>query len=1731
MRWTCFLDRQRFHPILTPLIWGITAHFLACSAWGNGFQDQTPADILTVYPASNRPGDFVAVESVTVGELKAGIRRVSTPRPLLLIIDPRSLRRADVVQQVTRISRRIEKLATSADGPVSVYAGFAVLDGVLSAKLGEPAQLRSSLRQFVNRYMPERESTSTTTIGRALDLAASLIERVQREAGSIDVLILAADQAFDLESRTYLSEGMERRFWTLATKRGTTLYGCLKETGAVDRLCRSTGGLVFPWVEADKAAATILELQLRAYHLELDLPGQARAGSFDLTIRTRADASEVMPLRTPREGWSNPAALEIPNHHQMRQALEWIRRAKESAQDQNLTNAIRFADQAIREDPWNPDAYYLAGESAAQMGDWVEAESYLQRSRRIGAAAVPLLLLQARVSQQLREPEEALSRIEESIRAGVPTSNAVRKWQARLLTDLGRNDEGVTLYAGLLGTEEDDAAMRADYGCALWRLDDSVAAAEQLEASLTSAPKNLQALVCSSELSLFRGEIEQAESFAVRALEVSPDHPDTRAQVGAIAEKKNDLDGAIEQYRIALNLAPGRRDLVDRLARVLQSADQVSDSIDLLLRTLEVDRSHALWYRSLAEIYLRTGDLSNALWILEEGGSRCLDEGPAFYREAGELRERRGEFGQAILNYRAMLSALRGEAADSASERLGPHLEYLSLRLSEASGSDPTDATGSKAVSMESAIDSQGLTVPGGLGVLSRTLGLNEQTLRSDDAVGRLFSYILEASPNLGKRLRDDPLRYDVLAYLKHYDDLLKHMRKKKLLPADFDLEEGGEFEFSLLEDGDSFRRTKNLLSFFGIRVKKKKDKKGGSPSVEITMKQNRRSRERQSLLLSLGVNLMERRVADLQFTLKNESLPLILGPDAWHQKILAKKKKRSKYLLGRIVHETSAMRLYGALDGCSKDARLLLHQVATPGELLQRVEEISMFGEHIELSDGRLSFPGSRAAWESHLGVMNGDDQQLLGSLLRRDKGRSLLLYYLLQVAPPSVADYFTASAQRLSNLYELTAAYEPSDRGFFLKETGPQNIGRVLRKVTVDGDGISLPVDARFGSFLLTGVLPEESKENPGGPSWHLDWPSFRGLATQLQGSADQGDRSVVGFLEFLSFVGRAHPENLTDEIFSVVARDSYSAPIFWNLVWDLPLPAEALERYLKYCRKMALDQSRSWNPNRTRTSQSLFHLISLLYREQSLELEDARRLFVGALDFVDVEDESTFASSVAKLLSDGLIPALKASTHERNIGTNRLLIALAGPERSTAFTFNGRRLELDLPEYKLKRMKETIRHQTYARLDSLLKIYDILADSGQAGGSNELRKLLVSLPRAEFPQDASKDAREATAYADLSPFDKWSGAQDQGTALSVAERSQLAEALHVELGVTLLTFCYAYYGSPETDALAFDSNFVRKHRFYPDRRQVAGWQMARLAQDETLGSYMEGSLSSVGFELSRLQTAQSVQSFGRREGKDLVPTMLASMRAMRSIERTDRAQRYVALTVRLGQEILILSIESEDLREWCKPLLAELMAPPRRKQIEQYLHSREPEQILATMSSSEFFVLGKNYLDTLFSGSRDGLPEYHLDCPILAQLRDVIPSAPEDSRRFYREVTQYGPLLRDRMGLNHVSLIATEPYEFLAHTGSKSILYERIFDLKVRLAELNYSLGLPASLEEIQGELALRDILPRSEAVRTSSWRFALERIHRLGPEHAVSWVEELINRGILSISSREDIESGF
>src|SRR5207247_4535650 len=110
--------------------------------------------------------------------------------------------------------------------------------------------------------------------------------------------------------------------------------------------------------------------------------------------------------------------------------------------------------------------------------------------------------------------------------------------------------------------------------------------------------------------------------------------------------------------------------------------------------------------------------------------------------------------------------------------------------------------------------------------------------------------------------------------------------------------------------------------------------------------------------------------------------------------------------------------------------------------------------------------------------------------------------------------------------------------------------------------------------------------------------------------------------------------------------------------------------------------------------------------------------------------------------------------------------------------------------------------------------------------------------------------------------------------------------------------------------------------------------GWGQARLEQKEGIGTFISGSISGLNFELCNLETAQLVQSFGRREGKFLVPTILMGIRSMPRSLRSDRAQEYVALSVRLGREVLALSAVSRAVGGWSENFLSERVPPKRRE-----------------------------------------------------------------------------------------------------------------------------------------------------------------------------------------------------
>jgi hypothetical protein len=467
--------------------------------------------------------------------------------------------------------------------------------------------------------------------------------------------------------------------------------------------------------------------------------------------------------------------------------------------------------------------------------------------------------------------------------------------------------------------------------------------------------------------------------------------------------------------------------------------------------------------------------------------------------------------------------------------------------------------------------------------------------------------------------------------------------------------------------------------------------------------------------------------------------------------------------------------------------------------------------------------------------------------------------------------------------------------------------------------------------------------------------------------------------------------------------------------------------------------------------------------------------------------------------------------------------LLRGLAGGQPVRELMFEGRKLYYDAAGLRLRNMKGAIQQQRYTSLSTLMEIYRLLEDIPSDGKKiPELRdaivRMLGQVRPAQFPARTPKDLRRAAAGIDLEAVQaKWNESQQarhDAAALRTLSR-QLAEELDSELGVTLLTYCYAYYGSPAIDALAFDVNFVRKHDFLgPGRSPLFVWRPAGLRQDAQTGSYIEGSVSGLGYELASLETASASMGLDEPDSA-LLPAMLAGLRAIRPSLLTERAQESAALISRLGRELLTLGALNQDLRRWSDETLARFVPPSRRESIRNALEHFETENLSRLLTPSEFFFLGEEYVRSEQAGEQVPV----LNCPILDRIRDLAAEASRSHRAEFREeMSQFGVLLRSRLGLDVFSLASPESYEDL-ETNKRIRLFDRICDLRIRLADIQYSLGLPAFALEVDGELALRDVLPRSEKVQAHSWRLVLDRIRRLSIEKDRSWIEEAINRGWL------------
>src|SRR4029453_8814701 len=162
-------------------------------------------------------------------------------------------------------------------------------------------------------------------------------------------------------------------------------------------------------------------------------------------------------------------------------------------------------------------------------------------------------------------------------------------------------------------------------------------------------------------------------------------------------------------------------------------------------------------------------------------------------------------------------------------------------------------------------------------------------------------------------------------------------------------------------------------------------------------------------------------------------------------------------------------------------------------------------------------------------------------------------------------VQDYFTASSQRLSEIYQ-TVTLAGSTSKTAGSGSGRQDAGRILRQLSADNQGLLLSLDQRFGKFLTPGSGPDVGTKTTDTAGM------LRVSSKQLPRLLDQGtspgppvNLSVVDTVEFLKYVQSENPSILTEASITAIMRDPMLTPSLLDLIWDLNPSPDLSVKYL--------------------------------------------------------------------------------------------------------------------------------------------------------------------------------------------------------------------------------------------------------------------------------------------------------------------------------------------------------------------------------------------------------------------------------------------------------------------------------------------------------------------------------------------------------------------------------------
>jgi hypothetical protein len=703
--------------------------------------------------------------------------------------------------------------------------------------------------------------------------------------------------------------------------------------------------------------------------------------------------------------------------------------------------------------------------------------------------------------------------------------------------------------------------------------------------------------------------------------------------------------------------------------------------------------------------------------------------------------------------------------------------------------------------------------------------------------------------------------------------------------------------------------------------------------------------------------------------------VPVLFTEKAWIGLAEGKREDRED-LIDVLLRNRDVDRLYSGLARIDRQTRLAL--VRSPGlrKLLPLGPVLDFYGSRICIRSGQVSVPNAASAeraWQELVGASPKSPGEFVTHLLAADHGWMASYFDALSRVGPTQQAHL-AEPNRLNRLYD---AYRSTlrDSGATSAATGvfPRNAGLLVlftRLQWKSNGEPQIPGDPQAWQEILT--RKTRSSASRGWATRTRSWDNPERLLEVLVASStpESGDEPLRIYLT-LSAIDRGRPQGkqMSDGTVRLLAGRFYEFNSWYTIFAEFPaLDDESIDRFVDAAEQIDKTSTPALRSNALGAFQADIGLWQILARQGQIPAAALNRSWQGA-----VQPFSRVSSSVQ--LFDAARASLKSTLLEAagttNLSQNQVVDLLAGPSLDSK---DGRHVHQELA----RRIHAVMEDQRLVSLDTLFGLYDGLgemAHGAAVGGS--LLPLAEELREFELPRPIFTGGEKAS-WSPIVYTSRHAELQVR-TDLTRVIRSpgspaQLEDArgrLTPFLRDTLVGLNYAFYEPPGAQVLHNNPLFVRSHDFSASSVQGIEhvWGSPTLVGIGVTaggGAYLLGSLADLPYALASMEedfiAPEKVQALIWRE---VVPELLVVAVTPRWWSVSQDEMHAAALYQRFGEELLIASASSPQLREKVLRILSDRLSPSSLEETEQALqHSETATALVPHILPADTFFLAAEF-----------------------------------------------------------------------------------------------------------------------------------------------------------------------